>query len=261
MKNTFLISVVYVFFCLIQITVAAAPLVIQNKADAFDPGDPTKLLGSFQPGTTLQVLGPAPQEGFVLVEFQQPNGSAIRAICRKNDVFAAPAASSVAGQPASAKAGFGASEIYKNVSTSLIDAKGHLVKGDQLQKLQSSEYVLIYFSALWCPPCRGFTPGLVKNYEKAQASGKVPFELIFVSSDNDEGSQLKYMKEYKMPWPAVRLSKVKSSPLKKFGGSGIPNLVLLDKNGSLIKSSYVNGEYYGPSSVWKHFEELQNKTK
>ena len=44
---------------------------------------------------------------------------------------------------------------------------------------------LIYFSAHWCGPCRGFTPQLAKTYEALKAAGK-NMELVFVSSDRGE---------------------------------------------------------------------------
>ena len=43
---------------------------------------------------------------------------------------------------------------------------------------------LLYFSAHWCPPCRGFTPELVKAYTKLKAVGR-DFEVVFISSDRD----------------------------------------------------------------------------
>ena len=43
---------------------------------------------------------------------------------------------------------------------------------------------LLYFSAHWCPPCRGFTPELVKAYAKLKAAGR-NFEVVFISSDRD----------------------------------------------------------------------------
>ncbi len=43
----------------------------------------------------------------------------------------------------------------------------------------------IYFSAHWCPPCRAFTPNLVKFRDK----NKDEFEIVFVSSDKDEAAQ------------------------------------------------------------------------
>lgn len=47
--------------------------------------------------------------------------------------------------------------------------------------------VAIYFSAHWCPPCRGFTPQLAQLYKDVTAAGK-KFGVLFVSSDRDEKS-------------------------------------------------------------------------
>ena len=44
--------------------------------------------------------------------------------------------------------------------------------------------------AQWCPPCRGFTPVLAKNYtDNYSAKG---MEIVFVSSDRDEASFKSY---------------------------------------------------------------------
>ena len=60
----------------------------------------------------------------------------------------------------------------------------------------------IYFSAHWCPPCRAFTPQLAtwyNNFKKGPNGDK--FEIVFVSSDRDDGSFQEYFKE--MPWLAL----------------------------------------------------------
>ena len=44
----------------------------------------------------------------------------------------------------------------------------------------------IYFSAHWCPPCRSFTPELAKTYKLLTEEQQKHFEIVFVSSDNDE---------------------------------------------------------------------------
>ena len=54
----------------------------------------------------------------------------------------------------------------------------------------------IYFSAHWCPPCRTFTPNLVKFRDK----NKKNFEVVFVSSDRSPDAQMDYMKETDMKW-------------------------------------------------------------
>lgn len=57
----------------------------------------------------------------------------------------------------------------------------------------------IYFSAHWCPPCRGFTPKLAEFYKKLHTEKN--FEIVFVSSDKSEDEFQKYHKE--MPWLAL----------------------------------------------------------
>ena len=58
----------------------------------------------------------------------------------------------------------------------------------------SPQNVMIYFSAHWCPPCRGFTPKLCEfytNFKKVNSD----FELVFVSSDRDEAAFKEYYGE------------------------------------------------------------------
>ena len=45
----------------------------------------------------------------------------------------------------------------------------------------------LYFSAHWCPPCRGFTPKLAEWYKSVKET--LPeFEIVFASSDRDQVS-------------------------------------------------------------------------
>ena len=63
----------------------------------------------------------------------------------------------------------------------------------------AGKVVGIYFSAHWCPPCRGFTPELAKFYNEHHAGKN--FEIIFVSSDQTEDQFKTYYSE--MPWLAL----------------------------------------------------------
>ncbi|CAF0995895.1 unnamed protein product [Rotaria sp. Silwood1] len=93
----------------------------------------------------------------------------------------------------------------------------------------------LYFSAHWCPPCRGFTPVLVQFYN-SHAKDK-NFEIIFISSDRDENSFNEYYKE--MPWLTLDFKdrKKKEELGKKFNITGIPTLILLDgDSGEIICS-------------------------
>ena len=60
-----------------------------------------------------------------------------------------------------------------------------------------------YFSAHWCPPCRGFTPRLAELYDEAPGQPR-SFEIVFVSCDHDQETFDEYRSE--MPWPAVPLN-------------------------------------------------------
>jgi len=89
------------------------------------------------------------------------------------------------------------------------------------------KYLGIYFSAHWCPPCRGFTPELAKLYNKLKEMGK-PFEIIFCSSDRDQSSFDEYLAE--MPWLALPFSKrdEKGDLSSRFDVEGIPTFVIVD---------------------------------
>ncbi len=112
--------------------------------------------------------------------------------------------------------------------------------------LDKAKLIAIYFSAHWCPPCRAFTPDLVQFYNRVKKNHP-EFELVFCSSDKSQSAMVGYMKEARMPWPVIDYEK--RFVLKKYGGNGIPNLVVLDADGKVVMSSYVGGEYVGPQKV------------
>merc|ERR1712217_476980 len=90
----------------------------------------------------------------------------------------------------------------------------------------------IYFSAHWCPPCRGFTPKLAEWYKTSlQSKG---LEVVFVSSDKDEAMFNEYYAE--QPWAAMPFAnrEMKAQLSKKFKVQGIPPFVIVDAEGALI---------------------------
>jgi nucleoredoxin len=95
------------------------------------------------------------------------------------------------------------------------------------------KYVGIYFSAHWCGPCRGFTPQLTKTYKKILDAGK-PFEIVFASSDRDQGAFDEYFKE--MPWLAIPYADRdrKTDLSDYFEVQGIPTFVILDPEGKVV---------------------------
>merc|ERR1712054_211548 len=110
----------------------------------------------------------------------------------------------------------------------------------------------IYFSAPWCPPCRGFTPELVKTYNKMKEQGK-EFEIIFASSDRDEASFKEYFGE--MPWLALPYSErdAKNKLSKVFNVEGIPSFHIIEHDGTVINNSgrgAVGGDPEGKEFPW-----------
>lgn len=101
--------------------------------------------------------------------------------------------------------------------------------------LSGKSVVALYFSAHWCPPCRGFTPVLADAYVKhLQAQG---VEIVFVSLDQNDAAFKSYFKT--MPWLAVPYAarNVKKALGEKYRVTGIPSLILLNgSDGSLLSA-------------------------
>lgn len=211
---------------------------------AYDLKAPDQKMGLFQPGSELELKEPA-QGDKVEVVYRTEGGETIRALCFTGDV-------GLGGSTAPEISGFGFSSTYRSIADMLVTSSGAEAGGTRLERLASSKFVLIYFSAHWCPPCRAFTPELVTYYEQHRDK---PFEIIFVSSDESAQDQQRYMTEMGMSWLAVRHDQIPFSSLRSMGGPGIPCLVLLDQDGAVLSHSYVNGQYVGPHKVLHDLDE------
>jgi len=120
------------------------------------------------------------------------------------------------------------------MSAPLVELLGDtLCKGDGSETVKTADAlgdkkaVALYFSAHWCPPCRGFTPVLAKSYTEHYQ--KLGMEIVFVSSDRDEESFKSYFGG-EHPWLALPYSArdLKAKLSKKYKVQGIPSLVVLD---------------------------------
>jgi len=109
-------------------------------------------------------------------------------------------------------------------------------KGEAQSIASTAQLVGIYFSAHWCPPCRGFTPVLAEFYKHVNSKEKV-LEIVFASSDKDEKSFNEYFET--MPWIALDFKDrdSKNSWGQTFGVRGIPMFVLLNKDGTMISDN------------------------
>ena len=114
-----------------------------------------------------------------------------------------------------------------------------------LLEIKKSPLIGIYFSAHWCPPCRGFTPILSKFYNVVNKKNK-KIEIIFISFDREEKGYKEYYES--MPWlsfPFKNEQKIRVA--KDFEINGIPAFLVFDKNGKLI-------DYDGRTTVQMNFK-------
>ncbi len=167
---------------------------------------------------------------------------------------ATPTAAPTAAAPAAGQA----SVFDKVFDGDLVKLNGKSLKTCK-DATKPSKYYLFYYTASWCGPCHKFTPSLVEFYNKYKPAN-TEFELVLITSDDSEAAMDGYAAEMKMPWPQLKLSKV--GKFKKefaYPGGGIPNLVLTDLEGKLIKGSYEGKNYVGPTVVMNHLATLQKK--
>jgi len=135
-----------------------------------------------------------------------------------------------------------------------------LVTADNRQvptaSLAQKDYVMLYFSAGWCGPCRAFTPRLESFYKENASKGN--FEVVLVSSDRSAADMTKYMSESGMTFPAIPFDRISASKIQQDfrSGRGIPDLVLVDRQGKIVSASYVDGKYLGPNKVLTDMQAL-----
>lgn len=112
------------------------------------------------------------------------------------------------------------------------------------EALRGASAVGLYFSASWCPPCRGFTPTLIDSYNKSLESKG--FRCVLVSSDRGEEAFNEYFA--KMPWLALPYSdRTRQQELsQQFKVQSIPTLALVDSEGKTITNGARNSVVEDP---------------
>ncbi len=92
------------------------------------------------------------------------------------------------------------------------------------------KYVLIDFWASWCGPCRQESPNVQKQYQLYKDKG---FEVVSVSIDTKEDAWRKAVEEDQIKGTLL-LAKDSKKIMTDYVFSGIPYMVLLDKEGKVV---------------------------
>ncbi len=145
------------------------------------------------------------------------------------------------------------SRIAALLKGKLVDAEG---KPFTNPALDSAQIYVLYFSASWCGPCRKFSPRLIEFVNKV-AKDNPRLATVLMSNDKVPDEMLAYMKDEKMPWPALPLASLQATPLLLGLAAGsIPHLVVLDRHGLVLASSAENGQWTGVDRPFAALEKL-----
>ncbi len=99
------------------------------------------------------------------------------------------------------------------------------------------KFFAFYFGASWCAPCHAFSPDFVKFLDDALPRHP-ELAAVLLSNDQQPDQMLAYMKEEKMPFPAVPLSDLnRSRLLSSYAAQMIPQLVIVDRFGKVLASN------------------------
>ncbi|KEG14701.1 tryparedoxin [Trypanosoma grayi] len=145
------------------------------------------------------------------------------------------------------------SQIFETTALDLLRQDGTTVAA--ATALQGKKYVLLLFSASWCPPCRIFTPQLATFHESFHRSHN--FEVVFFSQDRDESSMLAYFFNPKYSrsafrggegshgnWLAVPYAQAKTvgaALMRRHKILGIPTVLVFDlESGELVTGNARN---------------------
>jgi thiol-disulfide isomerase/thioredoxin len=116
-------------------------------------------------------------------------------------------------------------------STQLVDAKNQPVP---METLYRAKVFGLYFTAMWCPPCRKFIPKLVK-FNDILKENNARFSVMYVSSDHTEEDMLEHLQSNNVSFPAVKFTDPTAEKLReKFGIRQVPHLMIIDSSGKII---------------------------
>ena len=131
----------------------------------------------------------------------------------------------------------------------LLDAEGNPADLADLE----GQFLGLYFSASWCPPCRAFTPRLVEFADRLRAEGK-PFALVLVGCDKTRDDALAYMKFHGMTaWLVPPESDARKRLERLLDVEYIPKLFILDPRTRILDFDAITTVLAAPDAAWSRW--------
>jgi len=104
------------------------------------------------------------------------------------------------------------------------------------------KYVLVKFTATWCPPCRLEIPGMLDAYEKYHDKG---FEIVSVYIWEDDPNPVatvrRSVEQVKLSWIIVSEALTEQAGQQPhrdaFGIQTVPTMLLIDKEGKVVSTN------------------------
>jgi nucleoredoxin len=136
-------------------------------------------------------------------------------------------------------------KLFRDLPRDALLAKGGRGTAPLAGAFAGADLVFLYASAHWCPPCRKYTPQLVRFYHEARRIHKADpqrtkaVEIVFVSADRDANEFKNYFAT--MPWLAVPFeAEARERIMAWMKVSGVPQLMCLDgRSGKVLEKNSV----------------------
>lgn len=143
---------------------------------------------------------------------------------------------------------YGHEQLIRAIGPAMLLGNGRAV---QTARLAKTEYVVLYFSAAWCGPCRAYTPQLVDFYQRNNGGDR--FEVVLVSSDRSANQMIDYLRSSHMPWPTIPYDRIDASGIEQeFGRGAIPHVVILNGDAEVVLST----QDHSRQAVLEKFSEM-----
>lgn len=102
-----------------------------------------------------------------------------------------------------------------------------------------ADFYIYLSSASWCGPCNAEMPHVVEQYAKMRELGTV--ELVLISADRTQDAAKGFAERYNATFPVLNPSSLKGQlPPGYTAPQGIPNAIIVDKEGTVIRNGHGN---------------------